>query len=237
MRRHFMLQLASLCALSISSLQAANKRMHISTLLAVDPATIIAERILTEAYGRLNLDIIVDKFPGERSLRNANDGETDGELYRKQGMEREYPNLLIVPVPLLTYEIVVFSRGTEFNVQNWDSLRPFSIGFVKGIKVVEQNTVGMRIEPAPTLGQAFQKMMLGRSDIVVANRLSGLFALKELNNTEIKVLKPPLVSFPVYHYLHHKHAALLPRLQAVLSQMQKEKRIEKIQAEVIAEMQ
>ncbi|MBY0573538.1 MAG: transporter substrate-binding domain-containing protein, partial [Undibacterium sp.] len=139
-------------------------------------------------------------------------------------------------IPLLTYEIVVFSRGTEFNVQNWNSLRPFSIGFVKGIKVLEQNTVGMRIETAASLRLAFLKMMLGRSDIVLANRLSGIFTLKQLNNTEIKILNPPLVRFPVYHYLHRKHAALLPQLEAVLSQMQKEKRIEQIQTEVIAEM-
>jgi polar amino acid transport system substrate-binding protein len=77
--------------------------------------------------------------------------------------------------------------------------------------------------------------MLGRSDVVVANRTSGLAVLKELNLQEIKVLTPPLVSFPVFHYLNSKHAALVPKLTTVLQQMQKDKSIENIQKAVMSE--
>lgn len=212
------------------------KPLQISTLIEVDPATSIAEQVVTEAYHRLGMKVVVHKIPGERSLRSANNGDMDGELYRKLGMEREYPNLVIVPVALLTYEIVIFTMGTTFIVNGWDSLRPFTIGHVKSIKIVEQNTQGMRVEVAATLRQAFLKMTLGRSDVVVANRASGMAALKELNLLDtVKVLSPPLATFPVFHYLNKKHAALVPRLTAVLQQMQKDKTIETIQKSVMAE--
>ena len=209
--------------------------MQISTLLEIDPATTIAERVLSEAYRRLGMSMTVVKVPGERSLFSADHGQVDGELYRKVGMEREYPNLRIVPVPLLNYEMVIFTLGTTFVVNGWDSLRPFTIGFVKGIKIIEQNTQGMKLEPTATMKQAFLKMTLGRSDIVVANRNSGLAILKEMKLTEVKVLEPPLATFPVFHYLHKKHEALIPKLTTVLQQMQKEKLIEKIQKTVMAE--
>lgn len=209
--------------------------IQISTLLENDPVTTIVERVLREAYRRLGMNMVLNKVPGERSLFSVNHGQVDGELYRKLGMERDYPNLRIVPVPLMTYEIVIFTLGTNFVVSGWDSLRPFTIGFVKGIKVIEQNTIGMKLEPTATMRQAFLKMTLGRSDIVVANRSSGLAVLKEMKLADVKVLEPPLVTFPVFHYLHKKNEALVPKLTTVLQHMQKDKTIENIQKAVMAE--
>ncbi len=57
----------------------------------------------------------------------------------------------------------------------------------------------MHVEQAATMRQAFLKMLLGRSDVVVANRSSGLAVLKELNIQDFKILKPALASFPVIH--------------------------------------
>lgn len=236
MRRRTLIGFATLpCCMAAAGWAQEDRTLQVSTLLEEDPATSIAERVVTEAYRRLGLPVQVRHLPGERSLRSANNGDTDGELYRKLGMERDYPNLVIVPVPLLTYEIVIFTQGTHFVVNGWDSLRPYTIGYVKSIKIVEQNTQGMRVEVAGTLRQAFLKMTLGRSDVVVANRTSGLAALKELNLTDIKVLSPPLATFPVFHYLHKKHAALVPRLTAVLQQMQKDKTIDTLQKAVMVE--
>lgn len=236
MRRRTLIGLATLpCCMVAMGWTQEVRTLQVSTLLEEDPATSIAERVVTEAYRRLGLSVQVRHLPGERSLRSANNGDTDGELYRKLGMERDYPNLVIVPVPLLIYEIVIFTQGTHFVVNGWDSLRPYTIGYVKSIKIVEQNTQGMRVEVAGTLRQAFLKMTMGRSDLVVANRTSGLAALKELNLTDFKVLSPPLATFPVFHYLHKKHAALVPRLTAALQQMQKDKTIDTLQKAVMVE--
>jgi polar amino acid transport system substrate-binding protein len=233
MHRRHLLALIPLLPGSLPWVGAQEDRaMQVSTLLEQDPATSVAERVLTEAYRRLGLRLQVHKLPGERALRSANNGDVDGELYRKLGMERDYPNLLIVPVPLLTYEIVIFTLGTSFPVHGWESLRPYTVGFVKSIKIVEQNTQGMRVEVASTLRQAFVKMSLGRSDVVVANRASGMAVLQELNLPDAKVLTPPLATFPVFHYLHKKHAALVPRLTSVLQQMQRDKTLEALQKAV-----
>ena len=236
MQRRTLVTLSALsCVNGLAAWAQDAKPLHFSTLLDIDPATNIAEQVVTEAYRRMGMAIVVDKLPGERSLRSANTGDTDGELYRKLGMDRDYPNLVIVPVPLLTYEIVIFTLGTDFVVHGWESLRPFTIGFVKSIKIVEQNTQGMHVEVAATLRQAFLKMTLGRSDVVVANRASGVAAIKELNLQEVKMLSPPLATFPVFHYLNKKHADLVPKLTGILQQMQKDKTIENIQKSALSE--
>lgn len=236
MQRRTLLKLASLpCLVCLPAFARQSMALQISTLIEKDPATSIAEKVMEAAYRKLGMNFNLHYLPGERSLRSSNNGEMDAELYRKLGMERDYPNLIIVPVPLLTYEIVIFTYGTNFVVAGWESLRPYSIGFVKGIKIIEQNTIGMKLVPAPTVRQAFQKMLLGRSDIVVANRISGLAALSELKQGDITVLSPPLATFPVFHYLNKKHEALVPALTTVLQKMQKDKAIENIQTSVMAE--
>lgn len=207
----------------------APRTMNISTLVGHDPATAVAEQIMQEAYRRLDIRLVLHQLPGERTLMYANDGKMDGELYRKLGMEQEYPNLIIVPVPLLTYEIVIFSHGTKFSVNGWDSLRPYTLGFVRGIKIVQENTRGMRVEPVPTMQLALEKMMMGRTDLVLGNRASGMAIIRALNLEGVTVLEPALAAFPVYHYLNKKHEALVPELTRVLRQMQSDKSVERIQ--------
>lgn len=231
MKRRALLQLALLPWLSAAA-APDSAVINVSTLLGEDPATDVAEQVLREAYHRLGYQLAVHRLPGERTLLYANEGRMDGELYRKLGMDRQYANLIIVPVPLLTYEIVVFTHGTDFALNGWDSLRPYTIGHVRGIKIVQENTAGMRTEPVPTMTQAFQKMMVGRTDLVVGNRLSGMAVIRHLKLDEVRVLSPPLASFPVYHYLHKRHEALAAQLAAVLRQMRAEKAIEAIQQRV-----
>lgn len=205
------------------------REINISTLIGTDPATVIAEHIMAEAYRRIGRKLVLHKLPGERTLIEANDGRMDGELYRKLGMEREYPNLIILPVPLLTYEIVIFTRGTDFIVYGWESLRPFTIGYVRGIKIVHENTEGMKREAVGTMEQAMLKLTMGRTDLVVGNRHSGLAALEAMGVDDVRALSPALASFPVFHYVHKKHAALVPELLAALQSMKADRTIEKMQ--------
>lgn len=209
------------------------REIHISTLVGNDPATSTAEQVMAEAYRRIGRVLVLHKLPGERSLVMANDGGMDGELYRKLGMERQYPNLVILPLPLLTYEIVVFSRGTDFVVSGWESLRPFTTGYVRGIKIVQENTTGMKTEAVPTMEQAFQKLTMGRTDVVVGNRASGMAVIEALKLDDVRVLTPSLAAFPVYHYVHKKHIAMVPALLAALQSMKADKTIEKLQKTVM----
>ena len=212
----------------------ANPEMTASTLFEDDPATLVATRIVTEAYNRLGITLKVENMPGERSLVSANTGVTDGELYRKWDIANQYPNLRIVPVPLMRYEIVAFCRCKPFDIKGWASLKPYRIGYIKGIKIVEQNTIGMDIESVGTLKQAFTKLELGRSDIVLSNRITGIAALREQHLNDVIVLSPPLASFPVFHYVFKSHEDLVPKLTGVLRQMEKDGTLERIQKEVFS---
>ncbi len=207
---------------------------------------VIATRILTEAYGRMGIEIEARGYPGPRSLTLANRGGIDGELFRGDLDRDEFPNLIQVPVPILYSEIVVFTKDVKFEVMGWDSLKPYTVGIQIGIKEAESGTNGMRIEPVASAEQLFMKLAAGRNDIVVLPRNLGLKALKYVGAERpaginlkdfqgIKALEPPLQRDTIYHYLNNSHLELVPKITAVLKAMEEEGLIQRITEETEAE--
>lgn len=222
MRRRILLSALAMAPVA----RAAEPRpvMRVSTLPEVDPASTTAETIVTEAYRRLGITMQLERMPAERSLLSANNGEVDGELFRRLGIEQQYPNLIRVPVPLMTYEIVAFAKsgGTRPRFKDWQGLQPYTFSYVRGVKIIEQFTGGMQGQPVTTAVQAFAMLDRGRVDLVLANRSSGLAALLALGLSGVEVLDPPLASFPVFHFVHKKHERLVPGLTGVLQQLERE---------------
>jgi polar amino acid transport system substrate-binding protein len=191
-------------------------------------------QVMTEAYGRIGMTIEVECFPGERSIHMANEGKVDGELFRKkEGIEVAYPHLIKVPVCIHIGDFVVFTRDKLFAVDGWGSLRPYSVGYQRGVKAVEMNLVkGTRAEPVATMAQAFRKLALGRTDVVIDFRPNGMGVLKNLSLNEIRVLEPPILRVESFHYLHVKNRHLLAPLTEALYQMECEGLFQDIRSQV-----
>jgi polar amino acid transport system substrate-binding protein len=209
------------------------------------PMGIVSERILTQAYQRMGIDIETREMPVARSLQMANAGQVDGELFRAAWIEKDFPNLIRIPVVLAHGLIVVFTKNVEFEVNGWNSLRPYSIGVQIGVKLVEAKTAGMQVVPMVTVEQLFRTLAFERKDIVVLPRAVGLMTLKTMKREgfddnlplqDIKLLKPPLERVEGYHYLHKKNEQLVPKMTAVLHQMDEEGLIQRIREQTEAEL-
>ena len=195
----------------------------------------IGENILQEAYQRIGIQVDARVLPAERALVMANTGEVDGEVLRIKGIEKNYPNLRMVPVPLVVMEGMVLTKEVTFEVTGWESLKPYTIGIVRGVKFAENGTQGMTVEAVATHEQALLKLFHGRTDVVVMPRISGLVEIGKLHLTGITMLEPPLVTIDIYHYLHKKHEQLLPQITQVLQDMKAEGRFQEIEEHIIAE--
>ena len=191
----------------------------------------IAEEVMIEAYKRMGMTIEVRTLPPERAIQEANNGEVDGDLYRKRDIDKAYPNLIVVPVPIVSIDEMVFTKADKkFSVDGWESLLPYTVGHRLGIKVIEGNLVeGTKSEAVRTLEQLFKKLEDGRNDVVIETRLSGLATINKLGLKDIVMLEPPLMSLPLFHCLHVKNKDLVEPLTAVLQQMEEEGVIEEIQ--------
>jgi polar amino acid transport system substrate-binding protein len=105
------------------------------------------EEVAREAFRRAGYGLRVLALPHERALQNANAGIEDGDLYRAAGFEKDYPNLVQVPQPLLEQDFVAMSRRPDIEVRGWPDLARYSVGYVTGNKILERQLEGV---PQPT---------------------------------------------------------------------------------------
>jgi polar amino acid transport system substrate-binding protein len=199
----------------------------------IGPSAELCLRVLTEAYQRTGITIRGTGLPAERSLVESNKGTYDGEVTRVRGIETSYPNLIPVPVPLTRAEGLAFTKKLAIVVDGWESLKPYSIIIRRGLKFAEKGTQGMNVTLVTTYAECFKLVSRGRYDLTVCDRLAGYHFIKKYGYSELKAQDPPVTTFNLYHYLHKKHAPLVPVITAVLSQMQAEGRLKEIRAEYI----
>ncbi len=219
--RHWGLAMV-LCIAWLAPVQAAESisrpQMVISQMDDDPILSVQAFHIVREAYRRLGIELRSELLPRERALMSADSGETDGDLIRAAGIDTRYVNLVRVPEPVITFEAIAFTAGLKFTVDGWDSLRPYSLCIVRGMKLAEQGTEGMQRMIANTTDQAILMLSAGRCQVTVLAHQVWL-DIERLHAGPMRALDPPVTRVPLYHYLHRRHAELAPRLADTLRQM------------------
>ena len=65
---------------------------------------------IMELFTRSDIAVELVRLPPERALRYANDGVSDGEIPRIDGLSSVYPNIVLVPEKVIDYHFVAFSQ-------------------------------------------------------------------------------------------------------------------------------
>lgn len=230
--RRRMCMLLALGSLAMSLAQAAPLNFAVS---ADDRfSKTMAQRVLSAAYKELGLELAFTPLPIRRGYAQAEAGEVDG-LGMSVTLELA-PSLLRVEVPISYEETAVWAQNKDFVPNGFASLQPFVIGHLAGVRYFEHRLQGMRTDPAPSLEALFRKLELGRTEVVAESRFNGCL-VKQLGLQRVVLLQPSLEVLPAYHFLHNKHAALVPRITAVLRKMEADGSIRKIQAQALREYQ
>jgi len=180
--------------------------------------------ILQEAFRRINQLIDIDHLPAERALMNADSGLTDGEFPRISGLEKLYPNLIMVPERLTDYEFVAFSKHNGKKMYSWDALKPYDVAIVRGWKILEENIVKYRsLVRVKNHKLLFNLLVNDRADIVIYSRISGEAYIHSQGLAGLVVtLEPPLDVREMHLYLNKKHEQLVEPLSQALREMRKD---------------
>ena len=192
------------------------------------PGQEMSALILEEAYASIGIEIEVIRYPGLRSLKTANEGGVDGELSRVKAFEHDYPNLIPVPVPVNHLRGTAFSKNGGIELRGWGSLKDYTIGITRGMKFAERGADGMTIVRANSHEQLFQLLDKGRVDVAINPFVNGVVIIKKLKLEGIHALEPPLVYIDLYHFLHKRHVALVPRITDTIRKMEASGRIDDI---------
>lgn len=225
-----MLMRSVLLALLLLPLLTHGAQLMRLSLQPDDPVSATAFNIVSEAYRRLGYTPQAVLLPTERALSSTAQGLTDAETVRIAGLEKRYPQLLLVPVPLLQVESYAFTTGRDLALRNWDDLRPYRLCVRFGIKLVMEKTEGLDRVLTDTVPHTVQLLRAGRCDVAILSQMAWL-DIDAMQAGPMRQSSIALASTPLYHYLHQRHRALLPKLSRVLRDMQREGRIAAIVAE------
>jgi polar amino acid transport system substrate-binding protein len=190
-------------------------------------------RLFTEVYQRLGIEINIINYPAERAVVLANSGITDGELSRKAIVAKLYPNLLRIPTAYAETKTAIFAKKKHFPVDLKDKSKKYRIAILRGYKIAEYLTQNFRVETIATPKRLFYFLERDRAELVMYSQEAGLAYLKALEMNDIAIVMPPVENEPVYHFLHKKHAALVPEVNRVINQVVKEGLPEKIRQDVL----
>lgn len=234
--------LAWLLALLLGSASANElPQITLSTVDTPDQSTLLMSRVMTAVYRHIGYSLQLVPLPSRRGLARANDGFYDGELYRVKAISSDFPNLMVVPTPLGVMAFQAFAMR-PLPLAGWASLAEYRLGAEMGVKYVEYNTAGMQVSYAPKPEQLFRMLKAGRIDVVVIEAASASMALDELRAsgetlTGMQVLGV-VDEVELHTFLHRKHAALLPKVDHALRELNAQGLLERArQSTLEAELQ
>lgn len=170
----------------------------------------LAESILHELYQPLNIDISVLPVPSARSLRYVNDGNADAEIARVAGIEKQFEQLVPVPVPLLTLYLNAVARNDDISIERMQHARGGRVAIRLGSKYVEQYTASWKVLQVDSIEQQLNLLMNKRVDYALVEGIKPELDLAKLGAGPLYQMTLEIV--PMYHYLHKKHQHLLPEL-------------------------
>lgn len=223
------LRLLVLLACATTGQARAADTPHVISQIQGDQASQRGFEIVREAYRRVGLDAQAEILPNERGIVSADNGVTDGDTMRMAGLEARYSNLVRVPEPLLTFDTIAFTNGMLFKVDGWESLRPYSLCIIRGMKLAEKGAEGMNREVISDNISALRMLKAGRCEVAVLGEAIWLL-IDELKLGPLRALDPAVEVTPLYHYVNRRHAALAPKLAEALKAMRKDGAITSILA-------
>jgi hypothetical protein len=190
--------------------------------IANTPDQMVGAEILKVVYAKLGMPIEIVAVSGKRALIESSEGRLDGEVHRIVEIDSIYPSLLKIPTAINHIEATVFSKNIDYLPVGCASLEGKLIGIVRGVIYAELCTKGlnkMAIFPdSVSLMKSLDKNIV---DYVMTARFNGLVQLKKLGINSIIALKPALSKKPLFHYIHKKHAVLIPKIDSIIMAMAK----------------
>ncbi len=203
------------------------------------PDQLATTSILSAIYKEAGLDVQFIPFPGKRALIESSSGRVDGEAQRIFEIGEAYPSLVRIPTPFITWQFTAFSKHPQKRYDSWQSLKGQRVAVVRGIKYAELGLRSAKIRQIMQVGDIIEMLKMldaGFVDVAISSKFNGMLQTRRGNHSDIHVHLPAIGDLQLYHYLHEKHADVVPLLDAAVSKLKRNGRIRVMQQELVATM-
>lgn len=188
-----------------------SKVMHITVPLS-DRLSTRYEKYLLYAYNQLGYKVIFEKILIARAREMVGSGRLDGMMIAEKEIEQVYHDLLRVPVVLAKGSLVLYCKkelrcdiavlNDMHNIVGVISGHSISANFMK-----KMSASIYELKSAENLGIMLSK---GRLDYVLIVNEAQLGNIGDLDESQYQ--QAEIYRTEAYHYIHKKHAKLIPQL-------------------------
>ncbi|KZN64600.1 hypothetical protein N473_14855 [Pseudoalteromonas luteoviolacea CPMOR-1] len=183
--------------------------------------------LLSLAYKDIGHSLELIDFDQQTALIAANAGELDGQLGRIAGVTDSYANLLYVDFPLYSFNLQLISHCTSCSFNQIESMAVQSGYLVAYQYMMDNRYKGELIEVKSSAAQL---------NLLIQKKVQGALIIdfhlrKHLPYMDVDTIKiEDLMTIDSFHYLHQKHAALIPKLKVTLKKLEQKGIIEVLKA-------
>lgn len=211
----------------------ASDKMHLVTYLGSDGSTSFemnrpqifnAEKIARDALAKLNMSLKVTQLPAMRALQQADAGYVDGDLWRLEGTDQHYANLIAIAEPICFADIYLYTLLDRTQSNYWETMAsPRVILLPETRKLIHQLPKSLtRNEPIQSLSVSQALRALLRDDGNIILLPEGLIEVieKEQQGSLPWVLKlhPQIAQLPAHLLIHRRHSGIIERLSANIAE-------------------
>lgn len=224
-----MIKTAILGLVLLASSGAWAKEIRIATFEHDTPQITTAIRVMTEIYQRIGHNMTIVRFPGKRSLVEANLGSTEGELIRIKAIEHSYPNLVHVPYTIGSLTGVALVRKGQPEIASLSGLLGKRVGVMRGVEFTTILTKKLDHEILNSIDSLFSILLSGRVDVILFPALDAQKYIKHHGlEGKVDVSARPIVEIPLYHFLHKDSQAIADELSIEMKRMENSGALEKL---------
>lgn len=180
-------------------------------------STGIIDRLTIEAFKRIGYSACIAQLPCERSLLNADSGVSDGDILRiPAAIAGKYPNLVAVPEPTYSIPMVGFTTRAGLQPRGIADLAPLRVGYVLGWRILEDQVRAAEVLRVRGAEELFALLADNKADIVIYERLTGLYLVRTMGASNVRVIEPPLLSTAQHLVINQRHRQLAEPLAAAI---------------------
>ncbi len=190
-----------------------------------EPSTI--DRLYYHIFKELGYEVTTEASGMASAIMKANSGEMAGLATQTAGIEKDYPNLIMVPEPIASVSFCCYAlTGKNYHLDSWDDFNGLRVGYLFQKVYIDAHLpegVAQRINKA-SLDELYTALETGECDVVVVSSSSRQRTILRENLSEVGEVD----SLLSYAYLNKKYAALVEPMAQVLRNMKENGTYEKI---------
>lgn len=206
--------------------QSAEEKATLHFVINIDEASAI-DKLLYTALQRIGYGLTMDAAPMTYAIQMANSGERDGLASQILGLEKHFPNMVMVPEKLLEVCFPVFARAdSNLSIKSWADLAGLRVGHLY------QKTYIINHLP-PDIASSVQRESFYELDMALVNNECDVIITSATINIDLIVSKNIkrvglLDRQPSFTYLNKRYADLAPLLAESLRSMKEDGIYDKI---------